>query len=304
MSLLDEVRLLRTNRDWRGRSRVPRSAEQRAPRRERRVFPSAWARTPAARLTRDALQRGVLHPLAWRTTKPRVFGQDQLAQTPGPVVLVANHASHLDTPLILGSLPDRLTRSMAVGAASDYFFDAHWRATITALVFNAFPVERQGSRRSRSLAPQLLEDGWSLLLFPEGTRSQDGWMSRFRLGPAHLCCQHGVPAVPVGIRGTFSAMGRGRSWPRPGRPSVAVRYGAPLHPGPDESTRDFGARVQQAVARLWTEHDQGWYSSLRAQADGTLQLPTGPEASRWRRVWESTRPLPDPDRPRVWARRR
>lgn len=304
MSVRDEVRLLRENRDWLGRSRVPRSVEPWAPRRERRLFPSAWARTPAARAAREALQRGVLHPLAWSSTRPRVYGQDLLAEVPGPVVLVSNHASHLDTPLILGSLPDRLARSTAVGAAADYFFDAHWRATVTALVFNAFPIERQGSRRSRSLAPALLEEGWSLLLFPEGTRSPDGWMSRFRLGPAHLCCQYGVPAVPIGIRGTYAAMSRGQFWPQRGRPPVVVRYGAPVYPGRGESTRDFGERVQGAVARLWREQDVGWWRSLRAQADGTLELPTGPRAARWRRVWESTRPLPDPSRPRVWPRRR
>lgn len=303
MSLRDEVRLLRENRDWLGRSRVPRSAEPWAPRRERRLFPSAWARTPAARAAREALQRGVLHPLAWSSTRPRVYGQDLLAEVPGPVVLVSNHASHLDTPLILGSLPDRIARNTAVGAAADYFFDAHWRATVTTLVFNAFPVERQGSRRARSLAPALLEDGWSLLLFPEGTRSPDGWMSRFRLGPAHLCCQYGVPAVPIGIRGTYAAMSRGRFWPQRGRPAVAVRYGPPVYPEVGESTRDFGERVQGEVARLWTEHDVGWWRSLRAQADGTLELPTGPRGARWRRIWESTRPLPDPGRARVWARR-
>lgn len=304
MKLLDEVRLLRTNRDWRGRSRVPRSAEQWAPRRERRMFPSAWARTPPARAAREALQCGVLHPLAWRSTQPQIYGQDRLAGLRGPVVLVANHASHLDTPLILGSLPGRISRNTAVGAAADYFFDAHWRATVTALVFNAFPVERHGSRRSRSLAPALLEEGWSLLLFPEGTRSPDGWMNRFRLGAAHLCCQYDVPAVPIAVRGTYAAMSRGRFWPKPGRPPVVVRYGAPLYPSPEEPMRDFGARMQHEVARLWAEQDVGWWRSLRAQGDGTLELPTGPSGARWRRVWESTRPLPDLNRPRVWPRRR
>ncbi len=303
MKLLDEVRLLRTNRDWRGRSRVPRSAEPWAPRRERRLFPSAWARTPPARVAREGIQRGVLQPLAAATTRPQVHGRDLLAGLRPPVVLVANHASHLDTPLILGSLPGRLSRDVAVGAASDYFFDVQWRATVTALVFNAFPVERHGSARPRSLAPALLEEGWNLLLFPEGTRSADGWMSRFRLGPAHLCCQYGVPAVPVAMRGTYAAMARGRSWPVPGRPPVAVRYGPPLRPAGEESTRDFGTRLQQEVARLWAEQEMGWWRSLRAQAEGTLALPTGPDAPRWRRVWESTRPLPNSSRRRVWDHR-
>lgn len=304
MKLLDEMRLLRTNRDWLGRSRMPRSAEPWAPRRERRQFPSAWARTQPARAARYALQRGALRPLVWNTTRPRVYGRDRLAGVKGPVVLVANHASHLDTPLILGSLPASASHEVAVGAASDYFFDAHWRATVTALIFNAFPVERQGARRVRSLAPALLREGWSLLLFPEGTRSTDGWMTRFQLGPAHLCCQHDVPAVPVVVRGSYGAMSRGRAWPRKGRPSVAVRYGAPLFPDSGESARHFAGRMQQDVARLWSEEDVGWWRSLRAQADGAMELPSGPDAARWRRVWESTRPLPESDPPRVWRRTR
>jgi len=178
------------------------------------------------------VQRGVLTPLTWSTTKPEVQGRELLDSVTGPVVLVANHASHLDTPLILGSLPERMAKRLAVGAAADYFFDARWRAAVTALVFNAFPVERYRSRRLRSLAPRLLANGWSLLLFPEGTRSEDGWMSTMRMGAAQLCVTQGVG------RGTGRAARhlRGHAarpetglWP--GRPRVVVRYGAPLHPG-------------------------------------------------------------------------
>ena len=82
-----------------------------------------------------------------------VEGTEYLDGVRGPVVFVANHSSHLDTPLILGSLPERFADRVAVGAAADYFFDARWRAALTALFFNAFPVERYGSRRLRSLAP-------------------------------------------------------------------------------------------------------------------------------------------------------
>lgn len=302
MGALDEIRLLRSNRDWRGRSRVPRSAEPWTPRRERGQFPTTWARTPLARVARTALRRGALTPLVWSQTRPRVYGADLLAELAGPVVFVANHSSHLDTPLILGSLPGHLARSVAVGAASDYFFDARWRATVTALVFNAFPIERRGTRHSPSLAPSLLDDGWSLLIFPEGTRSHDGWMAPFRLGAGYLCCLHGVPAIPVAVRGSYAAMPRGRAWPLPGRPTVAVRYGRPLHPREGESGQAFTARLERAVARLWAEHEVGWWTSLRAEAQDTLELPRGPEAARWRRVWESTRPLRDPDRPRVWPR--
>jgi 1-acyl-sn-glycerol-3-phosphate acyltransferase len=300
MGLIREARVLTAGRDWRGRSRTPRSAAGHQPPEEPYEFPTGWARTPAARVARRGLQRGVLTPLTWSQTKPEVAGRELLDGVTGPVVLVANHASHLDTPLILGSLPERIAKRVAVGAAADYFFDARWRAAITALMFNAFPVERYRSRRLRSLAPRLLAGGWSLLLFPEGTRSEDGWMSPMRLGAAQLCVTQRVAAVPVVLRGTFAAMPRGRNWPLSGRPRVVVRYGAPMLPDAGESARIFNARLGQAVARLWAEEELGWYASLRAQATGQLVAPAGPPTASWRRIWESTRPLARPGPAPAW----
>lgn len=304
MGLFREAKLLARGRDWRGRSRTPRSAEPFAPRPAPREFPTAWARTPAAGAVRTVIQRGLLKPVVWSQTAPQVSGLDLIEGVTGPVIFIANHASHLDAPLILGSLPRRFTRRMAVGAAADYFFDARWRASLTALVFNAFPVERQGSRRLRSLAPRLLDEGWNLLLFPEGTRSQDGWMNPFRLGTAQLCCTRGVAAVPLALRGSFAAMPRGRNWPRPDRPRVALHYGRPVRPEPTESMREFNDRLAAVTSRLWVEEDLGWYQSLRAQAEGTIAMPTGPTGAGWRRVWESTRPLSDGRPTGVWEHRR
>jgi 1-acyl-sn-glycerol-3-phosphate acyltransferase len=292
MGLIAQARLMGRGRDWLGRARTPRSAqgwEAPVPRKE---FPTGWARTPVAGALRTGLRTGVLRPVVWTRTAPVVEGVERLDGLRGPAVLVANHASHLDAPLILGSLPRDLARRVAVGAAADYFFDARWRALVTTLVFNAFPVERHGSNRIRSLAPVLLDRGWSLLLFPESTRSPDGWMAPFRLGAAHLCCQHGIPAVPVALRGTYAAMPRGRRLPLPGRPRVVVRYGRPLWPEADEGARAFGARLGTAVARLWVEEDLGWYRALRTEPRVAVESTHGPrDAARWRRVWESTRPL-------------
>jgi hypothetical protein len=219
--------------------------------------------------------------------------------------------------LILGSLPLRITKKLAVGAAADYFFDLHALAAVTTLVFNAFPVERRGSRRGRSLAAELVDDGWSLLLYPEGSRTVDGWLTGFKLGAAQLCAIKGVPAVPIALRGTFAAMPRGRRWPRPGRSRVTVRIGRPLHIQTDESVPEFRTRLASAVATLWAEDDLGWYRALRAAADESLAVPTsargalptfgavppvgGQDIAPWRRIWEATRP-PAEDGPRqVWT---
>lgn len=295
MGLRSELRLLRRNRDWRGRAPVPRSAQRCAPKAVSGPFPTAWARSPASRAVRSGVQRGVLRPLLWSVTRPQVHGRDLLGSVRGPAVFVANHASHLDAPLVLCSLPPDLADRMAVGAAADYFFHVRWRAVVTTLVFNAFPVERRGRAQLPSPAQELIGDGWSLLLFPEGSRSEDGWMSMFRLGPAWLCVTRQIPAVPVAIRGTYAAMPRGRTWPRPGRPGVSVRYGRPMWPREGESARDFGARVEAGIARLWVEQDTGWWRSLRGgtvedPVSGPRLVPRGPTAAPWRRRWESSRP--------------
>jgi 1-acyl-sn-glycerol-3-phosphate acyltransferase len=333
MGLISEAKLLARGRDWRGRSRTPRSAERWAPKVEPREFPTSWARTAATTVARAGIQRGLLKPVVWSQTRVSVQGLEYLEGLRGPAVFIANHSSHLDTPLILGSMPRRFADRLAVGAAADYFFDARWRAFTTALVFNAFPVERYGSRRLRGLAGKLVDEAWSLLLFPEGTRSQDGWMNPFKLGAAALCVGKGIPCVPIALRGTFGAMPRGRNWPRPGRPKVVVRYGRPLYPEAGQSVREFSASMLGEVTRLWAEEDLGWYQALRSSAAGAIAAPTGPAAiaatpadvpadqladsegrpparivpapdggAKWRRVWESTRPLEDERPQTVWPR--
>src|SRR5205823_140693 len=185
----------------------------------------------------------------------------------GPVMFVSNHSSHLDAPLILCSLPPAWRERTAVGAAADYFFDVWWRAASTALVFNAFPIERQGSGRGTDTAKRLTGEGWNLVVFPEGTRSKDGWVQRFRTGAARLAIEQGVPVVPVAIRGSYSAMPRGRGWPRPGRFPISIRYGPRLDPRGGD-VRSLSEDMAAAIARLTNEDRTTWFESLRREAEG------------------------------------
>lgn len=203
----------------------------------------------SSRALRWFSQRMVLKPLVWSLTSVTITGKSHVADLKGPFVLVANHSSHLDTPLLLGSLPGRLSITVGVGAAADYFFDARWRAIITGMVFNAFPVARKGGGR-RGLAAKLLESGQPVMVFPEGTRSRDGEMHEFTPGAAALCINRNVPCLPVGLHGTFAAMPRGRNWPVPGRPKVRVSFGAPLRPAAEETAVEFTARIAAIVAEL------------------------------------------------------
>ena len=151
----------------------------------------------------------------------------------------------------------------------------------------------------------VLAAGWNLLIFPEGTRSVDGWTGRFQMGAAHLACEHRVPVVPVAHRGTFAAMPRGQGWPGPGRRSLTIRFGEPLVPGHDERPRTFAPRIREAVAGLLDEDSSTWWEARRRAAAGQTPDPGGPDVAPWRRVWEQTAsPDPDGGRPRLVAWRR
>ncbi len=211
----------------------------------------AWLESRLAGLLRIVIQRGVLKPLVRYLIRVEVVGRPAAT---GPMVVVANHSSHLDAPLMVTFLPLAVTRRLAVGAAADYFFDSKKRAILTGLVFNAFPIDRGKNKPMRGTSGRLLDDGFSLLVFPEGTRSRDGLMGDFQLGAAALCVSKGVPCLPIGITGAYDAMPRGRNWPVPGRLPVRFAIGDPLTPGPGESVPEFAARMQAAVTAL---HDQG-----------------------------------------------
>lgn len=301
-SLLDEVREIARGWRWTRRALPPRGAEPWIPSPEPREFPTGWARTPVARAVREAILRYGFRPLVWTEMEPSIEGLDRLQGLTPPVMFVANHASHADTPLFLCSLPKEWRERTAVAAAADYFFDVWWRAAATALALNTFPIERTGGKRATGTARKLVEEGWNLLVYPEGTRSRDGWVGRFRHGAAGLCVEYGLPAVPVALRGTYAAMPRGRAWPRPGRFPLSVRFGPPLRPEEGEDFRSLSRRMQQALARLWDEDATTWWQSLRREAEGSTPPLAGPAGPRWRRIWESTRPLPRRGAGRVWPR--
>ena len=282
---VDDVRTVARGWRWGRRSLVPRSAEAFVEERESSVFSTSWSRTPAATAVREVAQKGGLEPLFRSQVRPHVEGLDVLERVQGPVIFVANHASHLDTPLLLLSLPDEWRRRTAVAAAADYFFDTWWRAVGSALVFNTFPIERRGGSLAATPA-EVLADGWNLIVFPEGTRSPDGWLGRFRTGAAWLAVESSVPVIPVAHRGTFAAMPRGQGWPSPGRRPVTVRFGEPLRPAAGESARDFAPRVRAAVAALLDEDASTWWDARRRVAAGTTPDPSGPEIAQWRRVWD------------------
>jgi len=248
-------------------------------------YETDWARRFPARLARLALLEGVMRPAVAALGAPERDGIDRLAGlAAGPVIFAGNHHSHLDTPVVLTSIPEPWRHKVFVGAAADYFFRTRLTATVSALAIGAIPIERSKvTRRSADQAARLIDAGWSMLIFPEGGRSPDGWGQPFRGGAAYLASRCGVPVVPLHIEGTARILRKGARMPAPA--NVRVTYGTPLRPSDGESAARFAERIERAVAELADEATTDWWQARRRAASGATPALTGPQAPAWRRAW-------------------
>lgn len=248
-------------------------------------YETDWARRFPARLARLALLEGVLRPTVAALGAPERDGIDRLAGlTDGPVIFAGNHHSHLDTPVVLTSIPEPWRHQVFVGAAADYFFRNRVTSAVSALVIGAIPIERSKvTRRSADQAAELIDAGWSMLIFPEGGRSPDGWGQPFRGGAAYLASRCDVPVVPLHIQGTGRILRKGARLPTPA--NVRVTYGTPMRPEQSESAARFAARIERAVAELADEATTDWWQARQRAAAGTTPELTGPDAPAWRRAW-------------------
>jgi 1-acyl-sn-glycerol-3-phosphate acyltransferase len=258
-------------------------------------YDTAWARSPVAKAARELLMGGPVRALVDRVTDPEIRGHDRLADllhaaenddSGAPAVIFApNHHSHLDTALMMRAVPPAWRKRLVTAAAADYFFDKRWKARLAALSLNAIPIDREVTgRKSADMIAALIDDGWSLVIYPEGGRSPDGWGQTFKGGAAYLAGRTGVPVVPVHIDGTDSIMGKGTNIPKPGR--TRVTFGSPVRALAGESTRRFNDRVQRAVAALADEATTDFWSARRRAAKGETPPLTGPTYTGWRRKWD------------------
>ncbi|MGI8928692.1 MAG: lysophospholipid acyltransferase family protein, partial [Candidatus Limnocylindrales bacterium] len=141
----------------------------------------------------------------------------------GPLIVVANHMSNADPPLVAGWLTPLLGRQMHI-LAKEALFVGPVGAVLRRL--GATPVRSGGSDiEAYRVALAILERGEILCIFPEGTRSPDGVMAEPKPGVAMLATRSGVPILPVGVSGSDRFLGRGRRFPRIGT-RITLRVGS------------------------------------------------------------------------------
>lgn len=259
-------------------------------------YDTKWARRPVARAARGVIVEGPLRLAVRAVADPEILGLDRLADLARgddtdddapPLIFAPNHHSHVDTGLMLRAVPRPWRHRLVVAAAADYFFDRHWKATLSALSLNAIPIDRDVTgRRSADLVRGLVDDGHSLVIYPEGGRSPDGWGQSFKGGAAYVSARTGAPVVPVFIDGTGSIFGKGMKRPKPGRTRVV--FGHPMRPADGENTRRFNARIEAAVAALGDEALSDYWTARQRAATGQNPSLGGPDYRGWRRQWALT----------------
>jgi len=225
------------------------------------LAPVCWLRT--------AFLEAVVRPLVWLLADPKVSGAAPLVG-PEPLLIVCNHVTAFDGALVEYALPRHLRRKIAAAMSGEMLEDyRHFRnpdsaakgrfmlfgplawLLLTAL-FNVFPLpRRRGFERSFAHAGQAMDRGFHVLVFPEGTRSAQGELARFRPGIGLLVRQTGARVLPVALRGLGELKASGRGWFRSGK--IEVHIGEPMRFSTAESEAAIAERLHREVAALLTE---------------------------------------------------
>ncbi|UCF76820.1 MAG: AMP-binding protein [Betaproteobacteria bacterium] len=210
----------------------------------------AWPVRAPARAARALLQVSLLFPAHALLARPfSIVDREKLAELELPALFIANHASHVDTVSILRALPRRIRRALAVAAAADYFYRFAVLGWLASLFLNTFSFSREGAvRASLEHCGELADDGWSLLIYPEGTRSPSGDLLPFKSGIALLATGLDVPVVPIAVLGGHGVLPKGRILPRPG--PVRVVFGTPLRLRHGIELEAAVSQMRGAVAEL------------------------------------------------------
>ncbi len=233
-------------------------------RKEDAVFPR-WPWWPAIHWVRVGFLEGVMRPLLWLVLAPRTAPPVLLKR---PSLLIANHLTAFDVPVILYALTSsdrdhvavamsgRLLTGWRQGRAERHRLVsvftplAYW---LVSALFNVFPLPRgAGLRQSFAHAGEAMDRGYHVLVFPEGTRSRDGRLQTFEPGIGLLAQESEVPVQPILVTGLKRL--KGEKWPDRG--TVSVRLGEPLVMEPGEEPQSFTRRLEAAMAAMGTNPDR------------------------------------------------
>ena len=198
------------------------------PKAKLRRFPT-WPRRRPARWMRRMLMTGVVFPMLRLGYSVEIRGRSNFRGLKEPVLIISNHNMHVDGSMLLRSMPHGFRQRVAIAAAASDIFGNRLRGFGASLLGNAFPFAKEGSgvRESLEAVARMLDEGWNVLIFPEGKLTVIGPMQPFKSGTGLLAVETGVPVLPMRIDVLRPGFYEGKWLPHP-RARVRVNIGAPV----------------------------------------------------------------------------
>jgi len=193
----------------------------------------------------------------WRYCKPfTVTGRENFKGVKGPCIVVGNHTSHFDALAIYHGLPQRIKFDIYFGAAADRWFvkggggrkELALQPWYNSLIGASFPIRRGGGSATLDYSKWLLDQGSSLVIFPEGTRSTSRKMARFKHGVSLLALEKNVPVVPVYLTGLSKLRPKGSREIHPGPAGAHIQ--PPIYLPPDTPVPEATRMIYDALNRV------------------------------------------------------
>lgn len=220
-----------------------------------------WPRHWAVRVIRELAWWILVLPAMLLLGWPRGRGRERLRGLQHPLLLIANHQTEIDAAFLLATLPGRLRRRMAIAMVGERLrdmrhppagtswlkrlYDPLGYALLTAF-FHVFPLPKQsGVRGSFEYIGELMDQGWSVMIFPEGQLTKDGKLGPFRSGIGVLARSLGLPVVPAKLSGLYELRCAGRR--HAGRGEIQVGYGEPLRFAATDEPEAIAGTLREAV---------------------------------------------------------
>ena len=224
---------------------------------------SSWNRGLLPRVARRIFQPLVLLPITRLFARIETAGVENVSGIDGPVIFASNHQSHFDLPSILWSLPGGWRYRVATAMSKEFFdpyfypnrypFSERFRSGVmyflSSLLLNTFllPQREAGARGALSYAGELASEGWSILIFPEGKRTEHGEVAPFQPGVGMLASRLRIPVLPVRLEGLERVLHRSAKFATPG--PAKVTFGKPLRFDGDDYAA-IAKQIQRAVDAL------------------------------------------------------